>query len=82
MLLVDFVAFGLVRQGGVSYLHQSAPIHRLYLANSVHARCSLDSTVRDQKLKTIFEKLIAISFIVTACLLFLSAWSLMVWSIW
>ena len=46
------------------------------------AAYGLDSTVRDQKLKTIFEKLIAISFIVTACLLFLSAWSLMVWSIW
>ncbi|QQD72660.1 hypothetical protein [Acidithiobacillus ferrivorans] len=33
-------------------------------------------------MKTIFEKLIAISFIITACLLFLSAWSLMAWSIW
>ncbi len=33
-------------------------------------------------MKTMFEKLIAISFIVTACLLFLAAWSLMAWSIW
>ncbi|MBE7561382.1 hypothetical protein H7F10_00060 [Acidithiobacillus sp. HP-6] len=33
-------------------------------------------------MKPFFEKLIAISFIATACLLFLTAWSLMAWSIW
>ena len=33
-------------------------------------------------MKTIFEKLIAVSFIITACLLFLAAFGLMAWSLW
>ena len=33
-------------------------------------------------MKPFFEKLIAISFIDAACLLFLTAWSLLAWSIW
>ena len=39
-------------------------------------------TARNQKLKMIFEKLIALSFIITACLLFLAAFGLMAWSLW
>ena len=33
-------------------------------------------------MKMIFEKLIALSFIITACLLFLAAFGLMAWSLW
>ena len=33
-------------------------------------------------MKTIFEKLITLSFIITACLLFLAAFGLMAWSLW
>ncbi|MFA5732283.1 MAG: hypothetical protein WCY91_09240 [Acidithiobacillus sp.] len=33
-------------------------------------------------MKSIFEKLIALSFIITACLLFLAAFGLMAWSLW